>query len=621
MIALAGNHLWQSTLVAAVAGLLVLALGHNRAHVRYCVWLAASVKFLVPFSVLALAGSRLGWAFFASSARPDMSTLLIDAIGQPFSTRPPTSLERGAGEVALAALPLTDLVVATWALGSAVVLVRWLMRWHRVAAAVRGGSPVAAGREIETIRRLEQTVGVTRPIAVVSSATSLEPGVFGIIRPVLLWPASIAERLDDGQVEAIVAHELCHVRRRDNLAAAVHMVVEAVFWFHPLVWWIGARLVDERERACDEEVVRRGTEAQKYAESILKTCQLYIESPLLCVAGVTGSELKKRIERIMKNETGAALNAWKKILIGTTAVMAVAAPVVVGALNAPGPQAQSRALEMATETFASVSIRENMSGDPAFYPISMTDGRFAVKNHPLRNLIANMYFQDGRLWGWPDWLIDRQPRYDIEAAAAGNPTPKQMRLLVRKLLADRFKLAVHKETRDLPVYALVLVKSDGTAGPRLTPSDAECIAEAKALHAGLRPSPLTGGRTGPPRVGQVPCGGTASRPNGTLSGRAATMAELASHFGLLLGRKVVDKTGLDGYFDFELEFTPAVPPGPPPNPLPKPLPPEQAYGRPAPFISASFFTAVQEQLGLDLASETGPVELVVIDHVEKPQVN
>ena len=113
----------------------------------------------------------------------------------------------------------------------------------------------------------------------------------------LLWPRSIGARLSDEQVEAILAHELAHVRRRDNLTAAIHMVVQSVFWFHPLVWWLGARLVDERERACDEDVIRLGSEPQVYAEGILKTCEFYVESPLACVSGVTGSDLKKRIER------------------------------------------------------------------------------------------------------------------------------------------------------------------------------------------------------------------------------------------------------------------------------------------------------------------------------------
>src|SRR5678815_3368799 len=97
------------------------------------------------------------------------------------------------------------------------------------------------------------------------------------------------------RIEAILAHEVAHVHRRDNLAAMVHMAVEALCWFHPLVWWIGARLIDERERACDEDVLGRGSAAEVYAESILKTCRFSIESPLRCVAGVTGADLKRRI--------------------------------------------------------------------------------------------------------------------------------------------------------------------------------------------------------------------------------------------------------------------------------------------------------------------------------------
>ena len=83
----------------------------------------------------------------------------------------------------------------------------------------------------------------------------MEPGVFGIFRPVLLVPEGITDRLTPAQWKTILTHELCHVRRRDNLTAAIHMAIEAIFWFHPLVWWIGKRLIDERERACDEEVL------------------------------------------------------------------------------------------------------------------------------------------------------------------------------------------------------------------------------------------------------------------------------------------------------------------------------------------------------------------------------
>ena len=88
------------------------------------------------------------------------------------------------------------------------------------------------------------------------------------------------QRLTPAQFEGVVAHELCHIRRRDNLTASVHMVVEALFWFHPLVWWIGARMVEERERACDEAVLSLGSEPVEYAEGILSVCRSYLESPL-----------------------------------------------------------------------------------------------------------------------------------------------------------------------------------------------------------------------------------------------------------------------------------------------------------------------------------------------------
>jgi bla regulator protein blaR1 len=145
-------------------------------------------------------------------------------------------------------------------------------------------------------------------VPVLSSPAMLEPGVFGIFRPVLLLPEGITDRLAPAHLDAILAHELCHVRRRDNLAAALHMAVEAIFWFHPLVWWVGARLVEERERACDEEVLRLGSQPEVYAESILKTCQFYLESPLVCMSGIAGSDLKKRITRIMTGR-GASISA------------------------------------------------------------------------------------------------------------------------------------------------------------------------------------------------------------------------------------------------------------------------------------------------------------------------
>jgi TonB family protein len=179
-----------------------------------------------------------------------------------------------------------------------------------------------------------------------SSQTSLEPGIFGIRRPLLLWPAGLSQRLQDAHMEAILAHEVQHVRRRDNLAAAMHMVVEAIFWFHPLVWWLGARLIEERERACDEEVLRLGNQPEIYAESILKTCEFCVASPVACVSGVTGADLKQRMVRIMTQHSVDKLGLLKKLLLVAIGTGAVAGPIVAGLIKVPVATAQSAQANM-----------------------------------------------------------------------------------------------------------------------------------------------------------------------------------------------------------------------------------------------------------------------------------
>ena len=202
------------------------------------------------------------------------------------------------------------------------------------------------GPEVDTLRRIERRAGVKRPIALVASDAAMEPGVFGIVRPVLLWSRTVGRHLNGEQVETIFAHEVSHVRRRDNLAAAVHMIVEAALWFHPLVWWIGSRLVDERERACDEAVLVSGHHPEVYAETILKACRLYVESPLPCVAGVTGSNLRKRIERIMSNSTAERPDPVAKDPADRVCGDPPAAPVLLGAATTPRKRVEISSVRM-----------------------------------------------------------------------------------------------------------------------------------------------------------------------------------------------------------------------------------------------------------------------------------
>ena len=231
---------------------------------------------------------------------------------------------------------------------------------------MRAEFPSKEGRELETLRRLEQVWRHPPPIRLLLSRSSLEPGIFGVARPVLVWPEGISSRLEDAHLEAIIAHEVWHVRRRDNLAAVFHMLVEAIFWFYPLVWWVGARLVEERERACDEQVLQLGSHPQVYAESILKICEFCVGSPLACVSGVTGADLKQRIVNIMNERITRKLDLTRKLLLTAAAAIAIFIPVVVGLMNLAQSHAQAPAESAAglTPGFESVSVKPGVSIQP-----------------------------------------------------------------------------------------------------------------------------------------------------------------------------------------------------------------------------------------------------------------
>jgi len=308
------NHLWQSTLFAGVVGLLTLAFRKNRAAVRYGLWLAASLKFLIPFSVLVGIGHQLTWHLSPEIAKPQVVSI-VGQIGRPFSTEIPvadsTSTPRAAGAKPSAVPSLVPVILFyVWLCGSGVVVLLWIRDWFRVRSTLRAATPLP-----------------TTGIAVMSSQFALEPGIVGIFRPVLLLPEGIHDRLPAEQLKAILVHEQCHVRRCDNLAAAIHMIVETLFWFHPLVWWIERRLVDERERACDEEVLRVTGEPQTYAEGILNVCKFYKESSLVCVSGVTGSNLKTRIEEIMANRIAQKVGFVRALLLVAAGLSVVIVPV------------------------------------------------------------------------------------------------------------------------------------------------------------------------------------------------------------------------------------------------------------------------------------------------------
>jgi bla regulator protein BlaR1 len=529
------NHLWQSTAFAALIALLTLALRKNRAQIRYRLWLLASIKFLIPFSLLVAAGRHLGRS--VAPAVASFPQIFIEQIGQPFtaSSQPPPPATPNL---------IPFILLGIWLIGFVSLIFIWSLRYHRIRSQVLWGQPFQAAAALPG--------GVVK---VLLSPAPIEPGVFGIFRPILLLPEGIADHLTQAQLEAVLAHELCHIRRRDNLAAALHMAVEALFWFHPVVWWIGARLVEERERACDEEVLQLGNDAATYAESILKTCQFCLETPLPCIPGVTGADLKQRIVRIMSNNATHKLDTPRKLLLISFAIAAVATPLAYGIVNAPPKLAQSQTDATAPLSFEVASVRPNKSGTNSSWwrdrPATVT-----TTNVSLKALIRTAYDVRAYQISGPDWL--NSARYDIAAKAPGPATKDQIRQMLRTLLADRFGLTLHREEKVFPVYELVAAKN----GPKL-------------------------------QAVQNDGYNSMNSRKGTINGEKVSMARLAESLSGVVDRPVLDKTGLAGVFNFTLQWSPDDTDGP------------------------SIYTALNEQLGLKLISRKDPIEILVIDRVNR----
>jgi bla regulator protein blaR1 len=557
------NHLWQSTIFAAAAGLLTLALRKNRAPVRYWLWFAASCKFLVPFSLLVTIGSQLEWRA-APAAAPLPLSAIMDQISQPFASDAPVLLANVPRAVSWAPAVL----FCAWLCGFLIVAFAWARQWQRFRTAVRTASPLH----------------LNLPIHAVSSPARFEPGVFGVFRPILLLPEGISERLTPAQWNAILAHELCHVRRRDNLTAAIHMAIEAIFWFHPLVWWIGKRLVDERERACDEEVLLASGDPEAYAEGILNVCRIYLESTLPCVSGVTGSDLKKRVRAIMTQRIADNLGSGRKLLLAVAGLAAIGGPILFGLANAPQTKAQSQVAVISNATrpaFDVASIRPNTTTNtPGWTRLEPTG--INIRRAALLEVIATAYrVPESQITADPRMRDLFAARYDIVAKAEHEVPRDQLLTMLQTLLADRFRLMLHRENKVQPVYKLVIAKG----GPKLKESQG--------------PQPRD------PNCAFPKCRAF----NNT------DMFAFASELANRMGRPVLDLTGLHGSYDFTLllDSMDGLAINDPLDPALK--------QKMSDWSLSSIFTDIEKQLGLRLESDKAPVETLVIDQVERPSDN
>jgi uncharacterized protein (TIGR03435 family) len=248
---------------------------------------------------------------------------------------------------------------------------------------------------------------------------------------------------------------------------------------------------------------------------------------------------------------------------------------------------RGQALDQKAPVFEVASVKANTSGDSRGGGRTLPGGRVIFTNESLRTVIRDAFGQSDVLGG-PSWVDS--DKWDIAATAPPGQPDAPTRLMMQTLLAQRFKLVAHVEQQEQPVYALVVSSSDKRLGSRIHPSVKDC--------------PITGNT----------CGTQSSL--GQITASAAELGDMTRTLSRLVGRRVIDRTGLTGRFDFTLTWTPDT--LLPRAPGTSPDEPITVNGVKIDPNGPTLVTAIQEQLGLKLESTKGPVDVLVIDHVEKP---
>lgn len=574
-IGAAGSHVLESTLVAAAIYALVKTLFRSAGpSVRYWLWFTASVKFLVPFAVLAAVGQRFAWVRVPPAVRQsvDVTVDRISALSTPLS---PSSWLTVVPDPPVSPFPW---LAALWVCGAAIATARLLKRWRDVHVAKMASTPL----------------GVYQGIPVRSLPASCDPGwvpgVIGLTRPIVLVPDGIHGRLTAEQFTSVLEHESCHVRRRDNLTATIHNLVEVLFWYHPGVWWIGHRLQEEREHACDESVVSRGTDPAVYAESLLTLCRHYVESPVMATPVITRATLTRRIENILSPQVVRRQSRTQQTLLTGLAVALVAVPLLLG-LNAAPANAQMAAafrglMTSATRRFDVASVKLNTSGNQGWRLGAPRNGTESIVNLELRKIIASSFrIQDKMVIGGPSWLDSE--RYDIEGRGDPNIADVDVWDMMRSLLAERFQLTYRIEEREMGVYVMSLAAGGHRLGD---PAQGRC---ADAIKAGTE------------------CGAIRFPPFGVAIDNMPIGALTAVLARSLQDRPVVDNTGLTALYDTTVRW------------MPFDMTPEQRAAIPDDVRppDMSLFDAFDRQAGLKLEARRQRIDVLVIDSIQRPEPN
>ena len=345
-------HLWETTLFVVLVVFAVRSLARAPGRIRYFFWLSAAVKLLVPSLLFAWLISGIhprepvlsppsleqstNVAHASNSIRPFYAILEPLLLSQPLVTQPVPAAVHSE---------LYCTLTLTWLIGFVFFVVRWARDSLSVAQAVRTSHRIVSSRESETLKRASSWLSLKQDVDILVSPNVTEAGLWGIWRPTVVLPERGTSRLSDEEMEAVMLHELLHVERRDNLAAFLQKAIVALLWFFPLAWLIDKKLSEERERACDEEVVRLKHSPETYISGILKVVRGCVEQRLVGTSSIGGSSLNRRMKHLLSTAPPRKLGIFEYVLIIALAAALATFFACAGLINRDASAAWSNPID------------------------------------------------------------------------------------------------------------------------------------------------------------------------------------------------------------------------------------------------------------------------------------
>ena len=312
------NHLWQSTAFAGFTCLAFLLFRGAPARLRCWIWIITSLKFVLPSALLVFLAKLVG--LNPTSLLLSLAWASNDPVALITKQHKIFHVVGSSNPIFSDASSFFAGILLVWFSGTAACLGVWVKRYMQLSSRVREGKQLVKGREVEILLDLRRRLGIRRKVRLVTSRAFTEPGVWGIRKPVILFPGDMMSDLGDGELEAVMLHELAHIARYDNLVSNAQMIINSLFWFHPVVWWIDRKLLTERERACDDCVMEAVNSSRDYATGLVKVLQYGLGFKIAGVSCAGGSNLNARIRHIVSGHNEKHLAFSQKLVLALMVV-------------------------------------------------------------------------------------------------------------------------------------------------------------------------------------------------------------------------------------------------------------------------------------------------------------